>query len=60
VRIYNDKNEIVRNLKWKADTGFNRQWWGMEERGFRSLNAPDRALVHPKPVDCLCFRAHIK
>jgi hypothetical protein len=35
VRIYNDKNEVIRNLKWKADTGFNRQWWGMEERGFR-------------------------
>ncbi|HWI90411.1 MAG TPA: hypothetical protein VNT20_04010 [Flavisolibacter sp.] len=35
VRIYNDKNELIRNLKWKADTGFNRQWWGMEERGFR-------------------------
>ncbi len=40
VRIYNEKNEVVRNLKWKADTGFNRQWWGMEERGYRSPNAP--------------------
>src|SRR5262249_9649256 len=35
VRIYNDKNEVIRNLRWKADTGFNRQWWGMEERGYR-------------------------
>jgi photosystem II stability/assembly factor-like uncharacterized protein len=35
VKIYNDKNEVIRNLKWKADTGFNRQWWGMEEKGFR-------------------------
>ena len=35
VRIFNDKNEVIRNLKWKADTGFNRQWWGMEEKGFR-------------------------
>ncbi len=40
VRIYNDRNEVVRNLKWKADTGFNRQWWGMEERGFRSPSLP--------------------
>lgn len=40
VRIYNDKNEVIRNLKWKADTGFNRQWWGMEERGYRSPAAP--------------------
>jgi photosystem II stability/assembly factor-like uncharacterized protein len=35
VKIYNDKNEVIRNLKWKVDTGFNRQWWGMEEKGFR-------------------------
>ncbi|HWJ27673.1 MAG TPA: hypothetical protein VNS32_14095, partial [Flavisolibacter sp.] len=35
VKIYNEKNEVIRNLKWKADTGFNRQWWGMEEKGFR-------------------------
>ena len=35
VKIYNEKNELIRNLKWKADTGLNRQWWGMEEKGFR-------------------------
>jgi photosystem II stability/assembly factor-like uncharacterized protein len=40
VRIYNDKNQVIRNLKWKADTGMNRQWWGLEERGYRSPNAP--------------------
>jgi photosystem II stability/assembly factor-like uncharacterized protein len=40
VRIYNDRNELVRNLKWKADTGFNRRWWGMEERGYRSPGTP--------------------
>ena len=40
VKIYNDKNEVIRNLKWKADTGFNRQYWGMEERGYRSPAAP--------------------
>jgi photosystem II stability/assembly factor-like uncharacterized protein len=36
VRIYNDKNEVIRNLRWKADTGLNRQYWGMEERGYRT------------------------
>lgn len=40
VKIYNDKNEVIRNLKWKADTGFNRQYWGMEERGYRSPGSP--------------------
>jgi hypothetical protein len=42
VKIFNDKNEVIRNLKWKADTGFNRQWWGMEERGFRQ---PEQATT---------------
>ena len=36
VTIYNDKNEVIRNLRWKADTGFNRIIWGMEEKGYRT------------------------
>ncbi|GAB4093125.1 WD40/YVTN/BNR-like repeat-containing protein [Flaviaesturariibacter terrae] len=36
VRIYNERNELVRTLRWKADTGFNRRWWGMEEKGYRA------------------------
>ncbi|HYE56333.1 MAG TPA: hypothetical protein VD996_15900 [Chitinophagaceae bacterium] len=36
VRIYNDKNELIRTLRWRADSGFNRRYWGMEERGFRN------------------------
>jgi hypothetical protein len=35
VKIFNDKNEVVRNLKWVADSGFNRKTWGMEEMGYR-------------------------
>jgi photosystem II stability/assembly factor-like uncharacterized protein len=42
VRIYNEKNELIRNLRWKADTGLNRQWWGMEERGFRQPGTAGR------------------
>jgi hypothetical protein len=42
VRIYNEKNELIRNLRWKADTGLNRQWWGMEERGFRQPGSAGR------------------
>ena len=37
VKIYNDQNEIIRNLKWKSDTGFNRNSWGMEEKGSRQI-----------------------
>lgn len=36
VKIYNDKNEVIRNMKWAADSGFNRSYWGMEEKGYRT------------------------
>jgi len=49
VRIYNDKNEVIRNLKWKADTGFNRQWWSMEERGVRNPGSPRPRPGAPEP-----------
>ncbi len=42
VKIYNDKNEVIRNLKWVADSGFNRQIWGMEERGYKEPGAGSR------------------
>ncbi|MBK5273143.1 MAG: hypothetical protein JJE22_19250, partial [Bacteroidia bacterium] len=35
VHIYNDKNELIRTLSWSVDTGFNRRYWGMEEKGHR-------------------------
>ena len=40
VRIYNNKNELIRSLKWRADSGYNRQYWGMEEKGFRQPGSP--------------------
>lgn len=40
VRIYNSNNELVRTLRWSIDTGFNRQYWGMEEKGFRQPGTP--------------------
>jgi len=42
VKIYNEKNEVIRNLKWAADSGFNRRNWGMEEKGFRMPGAGGR------------------
>jgi len=27
-------------LRWNVDTGFNRQYWGMEEKGFRMPGSP--------------------
>lgn len=40
VKIYNDKNELIRNLRWKTDTGFNRNYWYMDEKGFRNPGSP--------------------
>ena len=49
VKIYNEQDSLIRTLKWKADTGFNRQWWGLEERGFREPNAPKQKGSAPEP-----------
>ena len=40
VRIYNDKNELIRTLRWTVDSGFNRLYWGMEEKGYRQPGSP--------------------
>jgi hypothetical protein len=56
VKLFNDKGEQIRRLKWKADTGFNRGYWGMEEKGYRrpgsakpkpDANEPGGELVLP-------------
>ncbi len=40
VRIYNANNELIRTTRWNIDSGFNRQYWGMEEKGFRQPGSP--------------------
>lgn len=49
VRIYNDKNELIRTLRWGVDSGFNRQYWGMEERGYRQPGTPRPRPGSPEP-----------
>lgn len=49
VRIYNDKNELIRTLRWTVDSGFNRQYWGMEEKGVRQPGSPKPAPGAPEP-----------
>jgi photosystem II stability/assembly factor-like uncharacterized protein len=44
VKIYNAQNELIRTLQWGVDTGFNRKYWGMEEKGFRQPGS-----IKPKP-----------
>ena len=49
VKIYNDKQELVRNLRWKADSGFNRRSWGMEGKGYRNPGSPKPRPGAPEP-----------
>lgn len=46
VRIYSDKNEQIRMLRFKADSGLNRKYWGMEQKGYRFPGS-----AKPKPND---------
>lgn len=49
VRIYNNNNELIRTLRWAIDSGFNRQYWGLEEKGFRQPGSPKPAPNAPEP-----------
>ena len=40
VSIYNENNEQVRRLKWEVDSGFNRSYWNLEEKGVRRPGSP--------------------
>lgn len=40
VRIYNAEQQLIRSLRWNVDTGFNRIYWGMEEKGIRMPGSP--------------------
>ena len=49
VRIYNSENNLIRSMRWTADTGFNRMTWGMEERGYRQPGTPKPQPGSPEP-----------
>ena len=42
VKIYNESNELIRTLRVKADTGFNREYWGFEMKGVRPVINPNQ------------------
>ena len=49
VKIFSEKGELIRNLKWKADSGFNRERWGMEAKGYRMPGSPKPRPGAPEP-----------
>lgn len=46
VKIYSNGDELIRTLKVKVDSGFNRQYWGFEKKGERRPGSGK-----PKPGD---------
>jgi NACalpha-BTF3-like transcription factor len=40
---------MIRTLQWNADSGFNRMYWGMEEKGIRFPGSPKPAPGAPEP-----------
>lgn len=49
VKIYNSNNELIRTLRWAVDSGFNKMYWGMEEKGFRQPGSPKPLPGAPEP-----------
>jgi hypothetical protein len=49
VRIYNSNNELIRTLRWAVDSGYNKSYWGMEEKGFRQPGSAKPAPGAPEP-----------
>jgi len=67
VKIYTDAKAPIRSLKIKADTGFNRIYWGMEEKGIRNFgsrggrrNANNEEEPSGLPVDPGTYKALIE
>jgi hypothetical protein len=49
VKIYNSENGLIRTLRWTVDTGFNRKYWEMEERGTRRPGSSKPQPNAPEP-----------
>jgi photosystem II stability/assembly factor-like uncharacterized protein len=43
VQIKDANDKVIRNLSFKLDTGFNRNYWGFEQKGKRAAGAPKNA-----------------
>ena len=49
VKIYNEANDLIRTMKVKADTGFNRNYWGFEMKGIRQPGSAKPKAGSPEP-----------
>jgi hypothetical protein len=55
VKIYTQNNELIRTIKMKVDTGFNRKSWGFEMKGIRQPNSPKPKADDPEPRGNIVF-----
>ncbi len=49
VKIYNANNELIRSLRWVVDSGFNKMYWNMDEKGFRQPGSAKPLPGAPEP-----------
>ncbi len=49
VKIYSQKNDLIRTFKIKVDSGFNRNSWGFEMKGIRQPGSPKPKSNLPEP-----------
>jgi photosystem II stability/assembly factor-like uncharacterized protein len=49
VKIFNSDKELIRTLRWAVDSGFNKMYWGMEEKGFRQPGSAKPLPGSPEP-----------
>ena len=50
IKIFTAGNELIRTIKIKADTGFNRNYWGFEMKGVRQPGTPKPKASTPEPA----------
>jgi photosystem II stability/assembly factor-like uncharacterized protein len=51
VKIYTSSNELIRTVKVKADTGFNRNYWRFETKGIRQPGVAKPKADAPESVN---------
>ncbi len=49
VKIFDEQNKQIRSFKVKADSGFNRIYWGFETKGMRQPGSPKPKSNAPEP-----------
>ena len=48
-RIYNEQNELIRTINMNGTAGYNRFFWGLDEKGFRNPGSPKPRPNAPEP-----------